>query len=158
MKRVDYIDLISEVTRPMPPLPIAELPPPPDLARLRLPLRQARVMLISSAGVHERQDAPFAHTNDLTFRKLSQNLDPKAIRPSHPSPIRRPGLLDINVVYPYRRLAELQTAGDIGGPTPYHLSMQGAIKQLKALVTEMAPAMVESARDAGADAVLLVPL
>src|SRR5579864_2573387 len=158
MKRVDYIDLISDVTHPLPPLPIADLPPPPALVRLRLPLEQARVMLISSAGVHERQDAPFAHTNDLSFRRLSQNLDPKAIRPSHPSPIRRPGLLDINVVYPYRRLAELEAAGDIGGPTPYHLSMQGAIKKLKALVTEMAPAMVENARDAGADAVLLVPL
>jgi D-proline reductase (dithiol) PrdB len=115
-------------------------------------------MLVSSAGVHERHQPPFQHNNDTSFRRLAQSVDPKSIRPSHPSPIRRPGLQDINVVFPYQRLAELSSEGFIAGPTEFHLSMQGAIKKLNALVSEMAPAMAEEAREAEADAVLLVPL
>jgi D-proline reductase (dithiol) PrdB len=155
---VAYIDLINRVTAPLPPLPIAELPAPERLAPLRVPLEQARIMLVSSAGVHERHQPPFQHNNDTSFRRLAQSVDPKSIRPSHPSPIRRPGLQDINVVFPYQRLAELSSEGFIAGPTEFHLSMQGAIKKLNALVSEMAPAMAEEAREAEADAVLLVPL
>ncbi len=115
-------------------------------------------MLVASAGVHYASEPPFQHTNDLTFRLLPQSVRPQEIRPSHPSPIRRPGRIDINVVFPYQRLAELGDEGFIGGPTDHHISMQGAIKKLRRLVEEMAPAMAAEARTAGADAVLLVPL
>jgi D-proline reductase (dithiol) PrdB len=158
MAKVDYIELISRVTAPLPPLPIAELPPPPSLARLKVPLEQANVMIVASAGVHQRREPPFEHNNDLSFRRIVQNVDPLTIRPSHPSPIRRPGLLDINVVFPYQRLGELAAEGFIGSPTAFHLSMQGAIKRLRELVTETAPRMVLDAQAAGADAVFLVPL
>ena len=155
---VEYIRLISQVTAPLPALPIADLPPPRRLAPLRIPLEKARVMLVSSAGVHRRHDPPFQHNNDLTFRRLAQGLEPRSLRPSHPSPIRRPGLIDVNVVFPYQRLAELGAERFIGGPTDFHLSMQGAIKKLRLLVTEMAVSMAAAAREAGADAVLLIPL
>ena len=156
--QVDYIRLISQVTAPLPQLPIADLPPPKHLAPLRVPLEKARVMLLSSAGVHQRDEPPFQHNNDLTFRRLAQSLDPASLRPSHPSPIRRPGLIDVNVVFPYKRLAELAAERFIGSPTGFHLSMQGAIKKLRLLVTELAPSMAAAAREARADAVLLIPL
>jgi D-proline reductase (dithiol) PrdB len=155
---VSYIDLAGRVSLPLPPLPIADMARPASLARMRVPLREARIMLVASAGVHVKSDPPFAHANDLTFRRIAQAIDPKTIRPSHPSPIRRPGLEDINVVFPYQRLDELAEAGVIGGPTANHVSMQGAIKRLLLLTSEMAPAIAEAAREEGADAVLLIPL
>ena len=152
-----YIELVSAVTRSLPPLPIADMGPP-VLTPLRKPLREARVMIITSAGVHRKGDPPFSPTNDMTFRRLPQAMEPSQLLPSHPTPVRRPGEEDINVVYPYQRLAELAKEGFIGGVTEYHLSMLGAIKRLRELVTEMAPQMAAAAKSAAADVVLHVPL
>ena len=158
MAYVSYIDLVNRVTPSLPPLPVAHMRPPERLAKLSVPLSQARIILIPAAGVHMRTDPPFQFINDTSFRLLSQSVAPNEIRPSHPSPIRRPGRVDVNVVFPYQRLAELADEGFVGGPTANHLSMQGAIKSLRYVVTEMAPAMAEEARQQGADAALLIPL
>ena len=83
---VSYIDLASRVSLPLPPLPIADMAPPAELARLRVPLAEARVMLVASAGVHFKSDPPFAHTNDLTFRRIAQATSAKSIRPPTRAP------------------------------------------------------------------------
>lgn len=154
---LDYLDLINEITAPLPPMPVARLGTPPWTA-FDMPLPKARVMIVNSAGVHLVHDAPFAATNDLDVRRLPANAAPASLRPSHPSPIRKPGLLDINVVYPYQRLAELVAEDVLGGVTPFHLSILGAIKTLVPVVKEMGPHVASEAREAGADLVLLVPL
>jgi hypothetical protein len=154
---LNYIDLVNEVTAPMPPLPIARLAAPP-WQPLRTPLGETTVMLVSSAGVHFRADPQFAPVDDLTFRRIPADTPPAQLRPSHPSPIRRPGLIDLNVVHPAQRLAELAEQGSIGGVTDHHLSMLGAVKSLVPLVTEMGPAMAADAAAAGAGLVILVPL
>ena len=155
--RVNYIDLVNEVTSPLPPIPIARMPLPP-WQPLAAPLHESTVMLVSSAGVHLRAEPPFAPVDDLTFRRIPADTDPKLLRPSHPSPIRRPGLMDLNVVHPAQRLAELADQGLIGGVTDHHLAMLGAVKSLVPLVSEMGPAMAADARTAGAGVVMLVPL
>jgi hypothetical protein len=77
------------------------------------------VMLLGSAGVHLRADPPFQPVNDMNFRCIPAAIDPARLRPSHPTPMRRPGLRDVNVVFPYQRLADLATGGVIGGVTEY---------------------------------------
>ncbi len=72
--------------------------------------------------------------------------------------MRRPGLRDVNVVFPYQRLAELAADGFIGSVTDINLSMLGAIKKLRALVTDVAPAIAQQARQEGADLLFIVPL
>jgi hypothetical protein len=154
---LSYIDLVNEVTVPLPPIPIARMPLPPWQA-LRAPLEDTTVMLVSSAGVHLRADPPFKPVDDLSFRRIATDTDPKLLRPSHPSPIRRPGLIDLNVVHPAQRLAELAEQGVIGGVTDHHLSLLGGVKSLVPMVTEMGPAMAADAKAAGAGLVFLVPL
>ncbi len=154
---LNYIDIVNEVTAPLPPLPIAHMPRPPWQPPL-LPLAETTVMMVSSAGVHLRTDAPFKPVDDLTFRHIPADTDPRLLRPSHPSPIRRPGLIDLNVVHPAQRLAELAERGEIGGVTDHHLAMLGAVKSLVRLVSEMGPAMAADARASGAGLVMLVPL
>jgi D-proline reductase (dithiol) PrdB len=154
---VRYLELINAVSRPLPPMPVARLGPP-VMAPLAVPLARARVMLLGSAGVHLRDDPAFQPVNDLSFRRIPANTDPARLRPSHPTPMRRPGLRDVNVVFPYQRLAELAAEGVIGGVTDVHLSMLGAIKQLRALAFEVAPAIVAEAREQGADVLFIVPL
>lgn len=154
---LDYLALMNEITAPMPPMPVAELGEPP-MTPLSRPLSQARVMLVSSAGVHLRSEEPFGFINDLSFRLIPADANPKTLRPSHPSPIRRPGRIDVNVVHPYERLAELVDDGVVGSATDAHLSILGAIKLLVPLATELGPKMAAEARSAGADVVMLVPL
>jgi D-proline reductase (dithiol) PrdB len=153
---IRYAELMGEITG-LPPLPVAELGPP-VLTPLRKPLRDARVMIVTSAGVHLEGDPPFKHPNDMTFRRIPHATPRERLRPSHPTPVRRPGEADINVVFPHQRLDELAREGFIGGVTEYHLSMLGSIKLLRQLVTEMAPRMAADARAAGADLVLHTPL
>ncbi|HVC42109.1 MAG TPA: hypothetical protein VND54_09050 [Candidatus Saccharimonadales bacterium] len=148
---------MSEITAPLPPLPIAAMSSPP-WRPLGTPLEDATVMLVSSAGVHLRSDPPFAPVNDLSFRRIPADTPAALLRPSHPSPIRRPGLIDINVVHPAMRLSELVANGRIGAVTDHHQSVLGAIKSLVKLVTELGPAMAADALGAGATVVMLVPL
>ncbi len=155
--RLRYIELVNEITAPLPPMPIATMGTPP-WTPLRTRLEEARVMIVSSAGVHFRSDPPFAPVDDLTFRRIPSDASPELLRPSHPSPIRRPGRIDLNVVHPVERLSELAAQGLVGGATDYHLSMLGAVKSLVPLVTELGPAMAADAAAAGADLVMLVPL
>lgn len=154
---VRYLELINTVSRPLPPMPVADLGPP-VLSPLAVPLADARVMLLGSAGVHLRGEPAFMSVNDLSFRLIPAAADPSGLRPSHPTPMRRPGLRDINVVFPYQRLAELAAEGFIGGVTEVHLSMLGAIKRLRALAGEVAPAIAAQAREHGADLLFVVPL
>lgn len=154
---VRYLELINSVSRPLPPMPVANLEPP-LLSRLATPVSRARVMLLNSAGVHLRDEAPFQPTNDLSFRRIPASTEPARLRPSHPTPMRRPGLRDVNVVFPYQRLAELAADGVIGGTTEVHLSMLGAIKRLRALVDDVGPAIAAEARAHGCDLLFIVPL
>ncbi len=153
---IRYAELMGEITG-LPPLPIAEMGPP-VLTPPRKPLSACRVMIVTSAGVHLDADPPFQHPNDMTFRCIEQSTPPERLKPSHPTPVRRPGQADINVVFPYQRLAELAREGFIGSVTGFHLSMLGSIKKLRELVTEMAHKMAAEAKEAGADLVLHTPL
>jgi D-proline reductase (dithiol) PrdB len=153
---IRYAELMGEITG-LPPLPVADMGPP-MLTPLRKPLREARVIIVTSAGVHLDTDPPFNHPNDMTFRRIPHATPPERLRPSHPTPVRRPGEADINVVFPYQRLDELVAEGFIGGVAPYHLSLLGSIKLLRQLVTGMAPRMAADAHAAGADLALHTPL
>jgi D-proline reductase (dithiol) PrdB len=153
---IRYAELMGEITG-LPPLPIAEMGPP-VLTPLHKPLAECKVMIVTSAGVHLKGTPPFHHPNDMTYRGIPQSTPMGELEPSHPTPVRRPGQADINVVFPYQRLAELTAEGFIGGVTSDHLSMLGSIKKLRELVTEMAPRMAADAKAAGADLALHVPL
>jgi D-proline reductase (dithiol) PrdB len=125
---------------------------------LAKPLADCTVMMLASAGVHWKTEPPFQSPNDLTFRLIDSASDPAALAPSHPAPIRRPGQVDINVVFPVERLRELQAEGLFRALTSHHLSILGAIKQFRELHYEMAPAIAQHARAEGADLLLLVPM
>ena len=53
---IRYAELMGEITG-LPPLPVAEMGPP-VLTPLRKPLSQARVMIVTSAGVHRPSTTP----------------------------------------------------------------------------------------------------
>jgi D-proline reductase (dithiol) PrdB len=131
------------------------------LARLTQELKDSRVCLISSCGVHAKSDRPMdvAHPlGDFSFRRV-------------PSAARQPDLIihqlkyphddadvDINVIFPIERLQDLAAEGVIGGLTTNFFSFIGYNmdpERFEATVAEgIARAVHEEER---ADLALLAP-
>lgn len=93
------------------------------------PLAQRRVAIISTAGLHRRDDRPFTPgptaneyrvipgdtlPGDLTMSHVSVNFDRTGFRS------------DPNVVFPLDRLTELQAEGVVGSVADFHYSFMGA--------------------------------
>lgn len=120
-------------------------------------LSRRKVALISTAGLHRRDDRPFSlgasdyrlipaatPSADLVMSHMSTNYDRTGFQQ------------DWNVVFPLDRLRELAAAGEIGGVAEYHYSFMGATEPvaLEPRARELARTMAAE----GVDAVLLVPV
>ena len=88
---------------------------------------QARVAIISTAGLHRRSDRPFG-LGEAGYRVIPKEVDPADLVMSHVSTnFDRTGFqLDINMVLPLNRLAELVGHGIIDSVAEFHYSFMGA--------------------------------
>jgi D-proline reductase (dithiol) PrdB len=128
------------------------------------PLAQRRVAIISTAGLHRRDDRPFAVTagnaraiagdyrvipktiaaNDLVMSHVSTNFDRTGFQQ------------DWNVVFPLDRLHALAEAGVIGSVAAFHYSFMGATepRHMESAAHELARLLQQDQ----VNAVLLVPV
>jgi D-proline reductase (dithiol) PrdB len=98
------------------------------------PLAQRRVALISTAGLHRRDDRPFGVTEGNQraiagdYRVIPGDIDANELLMSHVSTnFDRTGFQqDVNVVFPLSRLQELAQDGTIGSLAAFHYSFMGA--------------------------------
>ncbi len=120
-------------------------------------LRERRVAIITTSGVHVRGDRPFA-MGAADYRIIPGDTPPADLVMSHSSVnFDRSGFQeDINVVFPIDRLRELQAGGVVGSISDYHYAFMGAapIRTLEAKARELA-SMLKKDR---VDAVLLTPV
>ena len=88
---------------------------------------QARVAIISTAGLHRRSDRPFG-LGEAGYRVIPKEVDPADLVMSHVSTnFDRTGFqLDINMVLPLNRLEELADHGIIDSVAELHYSFMGA--------------------------------
>ena len=92
-------------------------------------LSKRRVALISTAGLHRRQDRPFGSGQGATeYRVIPSDTPADDLVMSHISVnFDRTGFRrDLNVVMPVDRLRELANAGIIGSVAGFHYSFMGA--------------------------------
>lgn len=121
------------------------------------PLAKRRIALISTAGLHRREDRPFTVgeadyrlipadtlSNDLVMSHISTNFDRTGFQ------------LDVNLVFPLDRLAELAEQGFIDNQAAYHYAFMGATdpRQMENTARNLAHIMKKD----GVDSVLLVPV
>jgi D-proline reductase (dithiol) PrdB len=91
------------------------------------PLAEARLALVTTAGLHLRGDRPFVAA-DPSYRVFSTDTPARDLAQSHVSigfdrtAIQR----DLNVVLPLDRMRELQHRGQIGSLAPNVYSFMGA--------------------------------
>ena len=97
---------------------------------LQRPLREATVALVTTSGVHLRDDRPFKLSSDATFRVIPRTAEAGDLAITHQAYDRTDALRDINLVFPLQRLRELEAEGVIGRVADRHygfgLTGQGA--------------------------------
>lgn len=105
------------------------LPPlgPPVWKHRNRPVSDLRIALITTAGLHFRDDPAFEFS-DATFRPISGDEDANNLIMSHSSVnFDKSGFAeDVNLVFPIDRFRELQAAGEIGTLADTHYSFMGA--------------------------------
>lgn len=91
------------------------------------PLSELRVALITTAGLHFREDEAFNFI-DATFRPISVDKNSDTLMMSHSSVnFDKTGFIeDINVVFPIDRLRELEKQKKVGSAADIHYSFMGA--------------------------------
>jgi D-proline reductase (dithiol) PrdB len=122
------------------------------------PLAQSRLAIVTTAGLHRRDDRPFT-AGDPTFRVIPSDTPAADIVQSHTSIgfDRTAVLEDINVVYPIDRLREMIAAGRIGELAPSFYSFMGAQRDTTPIKERTAPEVAALLLRDGVDVVLLTP-
>jgi D-proline reductase (dithiol) PrdB len=132
-------------------------------ARLARPVTEARVALVTSAGLVAPGDTPFdldLAGGDASFRTIAGDARLDALTIHHKSDAYDPAPLaaDRNVAFPLDRLRALAAAGTIGDVAPRHVSFMGSITRPERLIAEFAPAAATLLAGDGVDIALLVPV
>lgn len=95
--------------------------------KLEKPLEEMRVAIITTAGLHFRDEEAFDFA-DATFRPIPGDEDANNLIMSHSSAnFDRSGFAeDVNLVFPIDRFKELAANGTIGSVADIHYSFMGA--------------------------------
>lgn len=91
------------------------------------PAANRRVALITTAGIHCRDEAAF-ELADATYRVIPRGTDAADIVMSHASVnFDRTGFEeDLNVIFPLERFEEMARTGLVGAVADFHYSFMGA--------------------------------
>jgi D-proline reductase (dithiol) PrdB len=133
---------------------------PSPVNPLRKPASEARVAIVTTAGVHLKTDPPFnlrSRIGDHTYREIPNdaNLDDLAL--SHVGYDIKRVSADKNCVFPLDRLRELAAEGLIGASAPRHFSFMGYVAVTSPLVYETAPEVAAKLKADEVDLALLAP-
>lgn len=122
-------------------------------------LSRATVAIVSSAGVHRRDQPAFNIADalgDLTFRIIGGDVNAADLMVTHHHYDHSDADADINVVFPIEPLRELAREGFIGAVAPIHVGYMGFTMRLKQMYEETAPEIAsEIDKKSRADIVVL---
>jgi D-proline reductase (dithiol) PrdB len=127
-------------------------------ASLAKPLTACRVAIVTTAGLHRRDDRPFG-PGDQTYRVIPSDTPTVDIIQSHTSlGFDRSAIMrDLNISFPIDRLRELVARGEVGGLAPHCYSFMGALRDTVRLEGETGPEVGRRLRDEGAEVAFITP-
>jgi D-proline reductase (dithiol) PrdB len=122
------------------------------------PLNKRRVAIISTAGLHRKDDRPFTFDPGDYYRVLPGDIKAADLMISHVSTnFDHSGFQqDWNVLFPIDRLQELAEEGIIGSVADFHYSFMGAVDPLQ--MENDARNLAKIIKKDQVDALLLVPV
>lgn len=132
-------------------------------ARLKKPLAEARIAVVTTAGFYRPDQLPFDLSilgGDTSYRVIPAETDLHTLQSAHRSDsfdIR--GLAaDENLALPLDRLKSLAQQGIIGEVAPRHFSFMGSIVAPGRLIAGTAPQVARMLLDDAVDGVFLTPV
>ena len=125
-------------------------------------LKHSRLALVTSAGLHLRDDKPFAADvkgGDTSYRVIPSDARATDIVQSHTSiGFDHTGIYrDLNVTFPLDRMRELVARGTVGALAPNAYSFMGALRDVSRIVDETGPQVAQQLKNDGAEVVFLTP-
>ena len=131
-------------------------------ARPRKPLAQARVALLTTAGIHLPTQTPYDMENpdgDPTYREIPGDVDSAQIRITHKYYDHTDADADLNVVFPLMHFRDLVKMGVIGSLASRHFGFMGHIDHalISVLNNQTAPEVAAKLRADGVDFAFLTP-
>jgi D-proline reductase (dithiol) PrdB len=136
---------------------------PVPSAPLNKPLREAKVAIVSTAGLvlpgQERFDME-VKGGDWSWREVPFDADATTFIDAHRSDSYDHGGVhaDANLAFPLDRLRELAEEGVVGEVNHRHFSFMGSITAPGRLMADSAPRVAAALEEDAVDAVLLVPI
>ena len=126
------------------------------------PLEQSKIALVTTAGVHHKDQQPFDMNDDMgdpTFRILDDQTIADGYKITHDYYDHRDAERDLNIVFPVQRLKDMQAADLIRSVSEMHFSFMGHIDghHVDALINRSAPEVARMLKDLEVDVVLLTP-
>lgn len=127
------------------------------------PLREARVALVTTAGLRTPDQANFDSSikmGDSSFRELPGDAETEKLIESHRShAFDHAGIqADRNLAFPLDRFRELVARGEVGELNHRHFSFMGSIVGPRRLIAETAPQVARMLGEDRVDAVFLTPV
>lgn len=122
------------------------------------PLSERRVAIVSTAGLHRREDRPFTPESGDYYRIIPGDVKAANLFMSHLSTnFDHSGFQqDWNVLFPIDRLQELAKEGTIGSVAEFHYSFMGAWDPMK--MEPQARSLASILKKDHVDALLLLPV
>jgi D-proline reductase (dithiol) PrdB len=135
---------------------------PPPWSPVQKPLRECTIALVTTAGVHLKEEEPFDMADkegDPTFRVIPRDTQRQRLCITHDYYDHRDADKDLNIVLPVDRLAELAAEGVISKVAPFHYSFMGHIdgRHVPRLLSVAAPEVARRLKCKQVDAVVLTP-
>jgi D-proline reductase (dithiol) PrdB len=129
---------------------------------LKKPLNDCSVALVTTAGVHQRDQRPFDMTDpngDPSFRAIETTKPLSDLTITHDYYDHGDADRDMNIVFPLERLREFETLGIVRAVADIHYGFMGHIlgPHLRTLVTDTAPDVARLLKAGNVDVVLLTP-
>jgi hypothetical protein len=137
--------------------------PAVEPARLRTPVTEATVAVVSSAGLVAPGDEPFrddVRGGDWSWRTIPDAIDVQTLAEHHRSDaFDHTGIeADRNIAMPLDRLHELVATGTIARTTASHVSVMGSITAPGRFRKHSIPEIVDHLAGEKADIALLIPV
>ena len=117
-------------------------------------LRESVFALVTTAGVHLRDQEPFKIEGDNSWRVIPGDVASSDLMVTHEHYDHRDADEDINIVFPIDRLRELAAEGIIGGVSDKHLGFMGYTQNFRDLYERAAPEMAKAILRSKADGVI----
>jgi D-proline reductase (dithiol) PrdB len=129
--------------------------PPSVWTPLEKPLNECVVGFASACGVHLKTQKPYKTSGDRTWRKVPKDVTPDELMITHGGYDHTDVNKDINCMWPYQRMQELEDKGVIKHFCDMNAGFMGGGGDVELLRTKIGPEIAELFKEQDTDIVLM---